>query len=170
MVLFKETQKFNSPWLWLILCGLLALRITGKLVALSQSSIAEVVSLFVQDIGLWMLLLVIVFIGISKLKTEITDTGIQLSFFPLLGQRTYRWDELSAVYIRKYTISEFGGWGWRRSYGKNWAYTTSGKHGLQLIFKNGKKVLVGTHQVEALQELKLENYLGKPTEKEILSK
>jgi len=56
---------------------------------------------------------------------------------------------LDKVYLRKYSpIGEYGGWGFR--YG---AYNIKGSQGLQLKFKNGKMLLIGTQRPEELQKV-----------------
>ncbi len=61
------------------------------------------------------------------------------------------WSEVSNAYVRNYDpIGEYGGWGlkggsfWNKSKGK--AITISGGVGIQLEFKNGKKLLIGTQK------------------------
>ena len=69
--------------------------------------------------------------------------------------RHFSWAELEEIYVREYSpISEFGGWGWRFGMGGK-AYNISGDQGIQLVFKNGKKLLIGTQKpVEAAEALK----------------
>jgi len=60
-----------------------------------------------------------------------------------------------------YPISEFGGWGLRGGFffnkGKEKAVNVSGDIGIQLIFKNGKKLLIGTQKKEEAKRV-LETY------------
>jgi len=85
-----------------------------------------------------------------KLKTRIDEIGIHFQFFPFhFSAKTIAWSELKSAETRKYNaISEYGGWGlkggffWRKS--KGVAYNVSGDIGIQLEYKTGKKILIGT--------------------------
>lgn len=72
-------------------------------------------------------------------------------FFAL--QRKYKkiaLDEVQKFYIRSYSpLKEFGGYGIRTNKGGT-AYNVSGKKGLQLELKGGKKFLIGTQKPELL--------------------
>ena len=83
-----------------------------------------------------------------------------LRFFPFFFQyKNISWNEVSSVQLRKYSaIREFGGWGLRWGlFGRGTAYIVCGDRGLQLVFKNGKKLLIGTQKEEALRRA-LEHY------------
>jgi hypothetical protein len=89
-----------------------------------------------------------------NLKTKIDRTGIHFKFSPFhLKQRCYRWDEIEKVYVRTYKpIREYGGWGIR--FGANGkAFNVSGNQGLQIEFKSGRKVLIGTNKPEELTKV-----------------
>lgn len=86
-----------------------------------------------------------------RLYTRIDSEGVHYRFFPFhFSWRSISWKEISKKEIRQYKPwSEYGGWGLR--WGKSgWAYTISGKTGLQLILKNNKKLLIGTSNSETL--------------------
>lgn len=92
----------------------------------------------------------------TKIKTE----GIYVRFSPfLLKHKFYPWEVIQQAYIRQYhPLREYGGWGIRRGvFGHGWAYNVSGNVGIQLIMKDGTKLLIGTRQphkaAEALKRL-----------------
>jgi hypothetical protein len=68
-----------------------------------------------------------------------------------LNWQTTTLDELEKWEVRTFSpIKEYGGWGKR--HGKSGAaLTIKGNQGLQLIFKNGHKLLIGTQNAEALK-------------------
>ncbi|MCD6544585.1 MAG: hypothetical protein J7K34_08760 [Flavobacteriaceae bacterium] len=79
------------------------------------------------------------------------------------------WSELSKCYVRKYSpISEFGGWGIRGVQRKGFwdfrkkgmAYNVKGDMGIQLIFKDDGKLLIGTQDPEKA-EMVIKNYIHK---------
>jgi hypothetical protein len=66
-------------------------------------------------------------------------------------------------FIKETKIIEYGGWGIRKTFsGKGTAYNVKGKNGLQLVFKNGDRLLIGTQKAEELKETLLT--LGKINE------
>jgi hypothetical protein len=69
-----------------------------------------------------------------------------------------RWRHIGRQNIRRYSpgtckpLSEYGGWGLRRSAKYSRAYTTRGDRGLQPELTNGQKFLFGTGHGEAFRE------------------
>ena len=109
-----------------------------------------------SDLGLIILTgcMFLLFGGIffSKLQTVITEEGIYVRFFPFIFRtRFFAWEDIEKVYIRKYSpVREYGGWGVRLGWKGGIAYNVYGNVGLQLVFKNGKKRLIGTNNVDDL--------------------
>jgi hypothetical protein len=103
------------------------------------------------------LLLVPVFVFIMKLETHFDAQGITFRFFPLHRKwQKYSWSDVERAWVRKYRpIAEFGGWGIRGLPGaSSRAYSMSGDYGIQMVLKNGKRLLVGTQNaLEAQQAL-----------------
>jgi len=91
-----------------------------------------------------------------KQQTVITHEGVYVRYFPLdFKTRFFAWDDIQEAYVRKYSpIKEFGGWGKRHQFStkKGIAYNVSGNIGLQLVFKNGQKILIGTNRWIELEE------------------
>ena len=152
---FSETQKFRQWWLWFSLAGIKCLMgffiVTQVLFGKPfGSSVVDNAALLIGF--LFMLILSLLFF-IMKLETRITDTGIAVRFYPIqLKFRNYNWEEIDQIYLRKYSpLLEYGGWGIRYSLtGKGKALNVSGKMGLQLVFKDGRKLLIGTSKPEDL--------------------
>jgi hypothetical protein len=156
-ILFSEKQRFKQWWIWFIL-----LAVNGLFLA----------ALYVQfivgkpfgdkpmnDTGLllvsaFVLLLTSSFFVLC-LETRISRDGISVRFFPFhLRYKLYSWDELSECYLRSYSpIGEFGGWGIRWGNGK--AYNVSGNRGLQLVFQNKKRLLIGTQKTTEIENVLL---------------
>jgi len=157
MVLFSEKQKFRQWWLWLLL--LLPFAITmfrnyqeNKTIALDFKAID--LMQFIPLIVIWLLFV------LMSLKTEIKTEGVFVRFFPFhLKSKFFPWNEIAEIYVRQYKpLWEYGGWGLRVGlFGKGNAYNVSGNIGIQIIFTNGKKLLLGTQSSElvnnALQQL-----------------
>ena len=147
---FEEKQKFKQIWIWLILLG-----INGQFVF---AIIYQVVygnsygNNPLSDSGLVIgaiasLAFTLLFLSL-QLQTRIDSEGIFVRFFPFQKKyRTYKWEDISKVYIRQYKpIREFGGWGIRMG-----AYNVSGTTGLQIELKDGTKFLIGTNKAEELE-------------------
>ena len=72
-------------------------------------------------------------------------------FFPFhINFKKFAFEDISEYYAREYRpLLEYGGWGIRYSFSGK-AYNVSGKEGLQIIFKNGKKLLIGSRKPQEL--------------------
>jgi hypothetical protein len=102
-----------------------------------------------------------------RVETFITTEGINVKFFPFHRSfRNYNREQISGATVNKNVILRFrwgwgfGGYGFRlgiriKLFGDNIEYCLAGKHCLQLLLKNGKKILIGTEkQYEMEQALK----------------
>ncbi|MCE5340313.1 MAG: DUF6141 family protein [Planctomycetaceae bacterium] len=92
-----------------------------------------------------------ILIGMCKLETKVCANGLYVRFFPLhINFKKFPFEDINECYACEYKpIAEYGGWGIR--YGKNGkAYNMKGNRGLQIVFKNGKKLLIGSQKSEEL--------------------
>jgi hypothetical protein len=162
-ILFSEEQRRNQWWLWLImllsLCagtlpfiyGIYSQEVlnepfgdepisTGGLIATGSFS------LFIIGFAMFMVF------G-SKLKTKVTTEALWISFPPIIR----KWKKINPEEIEKYEIRtyrakrEYGGHGMKRRLRHGMSYTMSGNTGLQIYFKNGKKLLIGTQKKQAFE-------------------
>jgi hypothetical protein len=154
-IIFSEKQKFNQWWLWLLLLGIAGIIFFSVLK--DMDGLENVRDQILRDpeilIALGACLLPIVFFRYLQLETKIRKDGIYVRFFPFhLSWKSFTWDKIEKAYIREYSpIGDYGGWGIRYGlFGKGKAYNVSGTQGLQLEFKNGKKLLIGTQKPEEL--------------------
>lgn len=157
-ILFSETQRFKQWWLWIILIGINALMLYGVYTQVlnGQQFGDKPMDNTQLLIGCGISLLITFFVLSFRLDTQVKSDGIYVRFFPLqLSFRFFPWNNLSECYVRQYNpIAEYGGWGWRLGlFGKGTAYNISGNEGLQLQFKDGKKLLIGTQKPKELQEV-----------------
>lgn len=89
-----------------------------------------------------------------KLVTQIRANGIYVRF-PLLQPffKKFYWSDISEVYIRNYdAFSQYFGWGLKIS-PNGTGYIVAGDTGIQIIFKNGNKVLITTQQPNEVNEI-----------------
>ena len=77
---------------------------------------------------------------------------IYYRFAPFINsERTISVDDVLDMRIRKYkAIWEYGGYGYRYSIKNGRALNISGDMGLQLVFSNGKKLLIGTQKPDLM--------------------
>lgn len=164
---FSETQRFRQPLVWLLLGGIMAMLLWA---VVQQIFLGKPFGTNpMPDAGLLVLTglyggFVFLFTRI-RLETRIDSEGIHYRMFPFNRDTKHvKWDELKNAFVREYNpISEYGGWGYRSGMRrKNGALNISGKTGLQLVFNDDTKLLLGTRRGEELgkviaQYIKSEN-------------
>lgn len=154
MILFSEKQRFTQWWLWLILVVVMLdpFYLLLKDPASGKDPWAIFFNLIVPA-------LIVVLFRLLCLETRISDEAIQFRFFPF--QRKFRnisKAALSKAYVRRYRpLMDYGGWGIRWNLmGKGSAYNVSGNEGMQLEYKNGRKLLIGTREPEKVAQVLLQ--------------
>lgn len=151
MRIFNETQRFTQWWLQTINIVIVALLLYGiyKWFFLGESvgNVAADDKLG-QAISIFAVALSIPLIYLFRLKTSIDEIGIHYQFIPInFSKKTIRWGDIEKCYVRTYKpIKEFGGWGYRSFFGSNKAVNIKGNKGIQLVLKNGDKLLIGTQK------------------------
>lgn len=154
MRIFKETQRFDQWWLRLIMAITVIV-----IIATAINTYPEVkdnkTDLFVFLGSSALGLLISIGIFFLKLETTINEKGLQYGFSPIFKQNKAIWEEIEKVYVRDYNaITEYGGWGIKFSFGKRGkAYNTKGDKGIQIVFKDGHKTLIGTQQPEQVSQI-----------------
>lgn len=157
---FSEVQGFRVWWAW---AAIIALNILF-LYAIIQQVIIGIPfgSKPASNLGLILLefasLTFLYFLFSIRLKTTINDEGIRYRFYPFqTSSTTIGWNELTDAYMRQYnSFYEYGGYGIRVGSEKNSrAINTSASctEGLQLEFKDGKLLLIGTTRPEEIKEI-----------------
>jgi len=162
--LFKESQRFRQPWLILLfivlnlmfLFPLFQQLILGEPFGDEPTSNGELILISLLTLGISAVFF------IFRLDTEISEEGISARLFPLHRKfRHFAWKDIQQIEVRQYKpLREYGGWGIR--YGKNGkAWNVSGNQGIQLVFQNGKRLLIGTNDAESVRDVV--NQLKLPT-------
>jgi len=168
---FKETQRVTNWLIWALLIGInlfFAYAIVYQNFLDSPLG-KQIFSNTELSIIAFIPLTLLVFVYSIRLETCINEKGITYSFSPLQRSTVFiEWEELSNVYLRKYnTVKEFGGRGvltGSTKLGKVLNTSASSNIGLQLEFKNGKLLLIGTAKPDELKKvldkLMLEGKIG----------
>jgi hypothetical protein len=150
--MFSEKQQFRQIWLLLLLGGIFLLSFYQWL----SIVISDHIWVNERLVPMLVLLLVSGFILSVRLTMVINKEGLSVQFFPIhFKPKFYAWDSIQKAEVRTYSpIQEFGGWGYRIGlFGAGKALNISGNKGLQLYFKNGQKLLIGTQVPEKLSEI-----------------
>jgi hypothetical protein len=151
-ILFTEVQRFTQWWLWLLLAGIAALPVYG---IYQQLILGEKFGdKPMPDIGL-IIFAILVFaliglFGFMRLKTEIDENEIRISFFPFMKKRI-AWKDVRTAEMVNYGF--VGGWGIRLSNVYGTVYNTKGNKGLAIVLNNGKRICIGTQKEEELSKL-----------------
>jgi hypothetical protein len=152
-VSFHEVQRFRNPLLWLVVGGIAALMWAAAFVQLVRGRpFGDKPASDVQLLTMWILFglglpALFWFIG---LVTEVAEDGVRVRFRPFPG-RLIPWQEIEdAEVIRYRPLRDFGGWGVRWGRGQRRAYTVSGDTGVELTLRDGRRVVLGSHEPEQL--------------------
>ncbi|MEO9482161.1 MAG: hypothetical protein ABJG47_01890 [Ekhidna sp.] len=151
-LLFKEEQGFVGTWMWYLVIGISILSVGGTALGLVFKSDEEGV------IGL--ILAAVVTAGVvvlfysSKLYVSIDQDHLYYRYPPFVNkEKKISKDDIKEMYVRKYKpIREYGGWGYRFRFKSGRAMNVAGDIGLQLVLKNGKRLLIGTQKPEAMKQ------------------
>ncbi len=157
-ILFSERQRFSQWWLWLILAVVNLIFVTGLVrqigydIPFGDKPVSNGALILTESFLLLISLLILTF----RLDTQVTAEGVDVRFFPFhFHFKHFNWKNIEKSYVRDYSaIGEYGGWGLRWSLtGKGKAYNVSGNKGLQLEFKDQKKLLIGTRKSKELADV-----------------
>lgn len=150
--LFKEEQRFTQWWLWLILIPIGILPVVGIFKQLFLGE--EFGNKPMSDFGLvFFAVFVFALLGlflIMRLKTEIDQTEIRMSFFPFVKKRI-KWTEIKKAEVLNYGF--VGGWGIRLSFKYGTVYNIKGNKGLAIELRNGKRFVIGTQRETELRKI-----------------
>lgn len=147
---FKEVQKFNQWWLWLLLAVIGLLPIIGIYVQLIEGE--KFGNKPMSDAGL-ITFLVVIFLVIGlflilRLKTNIDRAGIKMQYVPFV-KKNVSWKDIESVEVLDYGF--VGGWGIRLWTAYGTVYNVRGSKGLAIKLTNGKKFLIGTQKASELE-------------------
>ncbi|NOQ68213.1 hypothetical protein GQ568_02115 [Patescibacteria group bacterium] len=162
---FHEEQQFRQAWVWVILIlptvilWYIAIQelVFGNPIGNSSAS-EEMTFVFWLGFGV----LFPLFFYKLKLITQVRQDGLYIKFVPVhFSFKKIQLDNLEKHYVRIYdSIGEYGGWGIRCGLFRHGrAYNVSGDRGVQLEFKDKKRLLIGSQKPEQLDSA-IEQYLN----------
>lgn len=152
---YQEIQRFSSlVWVWFAI-----LPIAGGLwyATFQQLIVGQPVG--IRPVPDALLLLFWLAFGIvmplcffwGGMRTEVRAEGLYLEGYPVpMCHKQFAYSEIETYEARRYhPLSEFGGWGIRWGLSSK-AYTVRGNQGVQLVFKTGKRLLIGSQYPDQL--------------------
>lgn len=156
-MIFKEIQRFNRPWhyvLYALLC-FLTIGVSIGVYIFANKSIESAIAGFVA-FG------IVNFFWFSmRLETQIDSEGVHYRYFPFHRKtRLLKWEEIEAINVTQYSpFSDYGGWGLRfKIFNFNdILMNVSGNKGIRIELKSGKKFMIGTQEEEEAKE-EIENF------------
>jgi uncharacterized integral membrane protein len=151
--LFRESQSLRRWLLWLPFLALTLLFVWGIIrqeVFHTPFGDKPAPSIILAVLALFMGILAYLFLA-AQLDVEIHNDSIRYRYFPFVPSwRTVRAVDVQSAYVRTYhPILEYGGWGYRAMpgfMGKGKALNISGNQGIQLVFTDGARLLLGTRR------------------------
>ncbi|HEA29024.1 MAG TPA: hypothetical protein ENH91_03360 [Leeuwenhoekiella sp.] len=162
MKAFQETQRFDQWWLRILLIAALLVSVSPLIFEYHTivHSKAELTSIGTSV--LIILALFLTFWFLFKLETRIDEHGIQYRYLPFHRKPRLRsWDKIRSVSVRKYNpILEYGGWGYRIGLRKKRALNVKGNMGIQIIYNNGRQLLLGTQRPQDAEAI-ITHYMTK---------
>ena len=150
-LLFKEEQSFIGTWMWYLVIGITVLSIAGTAVGLFFTKDSEgVIGLIIATLVTGA---VVALFYSSKLYVSIDKDNLYYRFPPFVnGEKKLGKEDIKELYVRTYKpITEYGGWGYRFRFRSGRAINVAGNKGLQLRFKNDKRLLIGTQKPEEMK-------------------
>jgi len=136
-------------WIWAILLGTTGIVLWD----IVYNAIAKTMSMaeFLQNPESWIsalvLIVVLIFFYLLTLKTEVSPEGIYINYFPMWRTKI-PWEQIASAEIIQYG---FVGYGIRLSFRYGTVYNAKGNQGLQIVKKNGSKILIGTQRPHELR-------------------
>ncbi len=144
-VSFREVQRGIGYWLALVL----VVAFIGPYVWTRHAP--------PQGMLLATALLIFFFTYLCRMVTEVRDDGVYVQWWPFVPMfRRFPFADIESAVARTYNpIGEYGGWGIRVRIGPGaklgGAYNMKGNRGVQLVFKNGVRLLIGSQDAENLE-------------------
>ena len=164
---YKEQQSFRYTWGYWICLTIALFFVYGcwqQLILQQPYGDKPAPDLLLVLLTLLLLSLVTV-LHFSCLQLRLEQDSLAVRFTPFFWRwRQHQWHEIQSCEVVTYSpFAEYGGWGIKYSFkGNGLVYNTAGNVGLQLNFKEGEPVLIGTQKGEEIKAALAE--LGRLTE------
>jgi hypothetical protein len=158
-ILFREEQRFRQKWLWAIVLASTLIPL-GIMLYVAYWQLVRGVQMgnhpaSNQDVLLSTTIFSVILLGIlwlfhaTRLITEVRSNGLFVRYVPFhLRYHNIDLENVESIEARTYKpIGEYGGWGIRYST-RGKAYNVSGNRGVEITYRNGKHLLIGSQQAD----------------------
>lgn len=138
--------------MWYLVIGIAILAIGGTTLSLMQGVDSDgIIGLVLATLVTGGVILLLYF---SKLYVTIDQHALYYRYPPFVNiEKKITKEDVDEMYVRKYRpIWEYGGYGYRFRFRSGRALSVAGNVGLQLVKKNGKRVLIGTQKPELMKQ------------------
>jgi hypothetical protein len=154
-IVYREVQRWSlgARSLLLTLCLLAAAGgLVSAVITPTQGDHQWVFLLVVGLCGILVPLGVGLVIWIARLDTEVRRDGLYIRYVPFHRNfRRFKAEDLRESYTRPHRpILEYGGWGIRYGW-KGKAHNVRGNQGVQLVLRDGRRVLIGSARPAELE-------------------
>jgi len=153
IILFSEEQRFRQPLLRIlifILAGMSWLLLIYQIFIKKPFGSDPAPNAMVWTIWLVFGIAFPIFFLALRMTTEVREDAVVIRFIPG-NRRSIRLEEIQRFEVREYRpLREYGGWGIQHSRRHGIAYSVSGNRGVQLVLKNGKRILIGSQEPDRL--------------------
>lgn len=140
---WREVQRFWQNKVVVFVGGAVAIASIAGTGALALTGKGEAAGAPLIGIG------IIALVAWMGLVTELRQDAVKVWLWPLFW-RTIRYEDIAQAEAREYSpIKEYGGWGLRWGISGQ-AWNVSGRYGVQLVLRDGKRVLIGSNEAEEL--------------------
>ncbi len=151
---FYEVQRFAGNSLArfagvaVVLTALVVAAAIGSAVTGPAQSLDPSVTLGLILLPVFGALVILLMFG--RMTTIVRNDAVYVRVWPLTRLHRFPFDSIRACTDRRYRpLREYGGWGVRC--GRNGkAYNVTGNRGVQLVFRDNKRLLLGSQRSEAL--------------------
>lgn len=158
MMKFEEKQSLKLWWLYILL-AVNAITVISIIIfdkgGMNFQDLKKIY--FLPFLAIVLPFAIIFIIQRNKLTLSITPEGIIYRYFPFSNRNSvFQWINIEKVYINKYdALGDYGGWGvryrlWFKFNDKAFLLNDQSK-GLQIEFKNGKRLLFSSNKIEELE-------------------
>lgn len=150
---YREVQHFRQWWVWLVVLAVAAFMWVGFVLQIGMGR--SFGSKPMPDAMLWAFTLLFglglpAFFLVLRLVTEVFADRLTVGLAPFRRRGIPLADIAEAEAVTYRPLADFGGWGVRWAGSRGMAYNASGNRGVQLVLRDGRRVLVGSQRPEEL--------------------
>jgi hypothetical protein len=150
---FQEVQHFRQWWMWVVVLAVAAFMWVGFVtqIVLGQPYGSKPM----PDALMWAFTLLFglglpAFFVALRLLTEVFADRLVVGLAPFPRRTIPLADIAEAQAVTYRPLADYGGWGVRRAGSRGTAYNASGDRGVQLVLRDGRRVLVGSQRPQEL--------------------